>query len=83
MGNLLEPDVLADVHVLFPADRSKPPQFFCTKPDETSAELILHIMNGTLGALADFAVSYSLNLSLRCPSCQTVVPMVQPRPQPG
>lgn len=77
--NRLDPELLAEVHILFPVDATKPPQFFVTKPDAFTPDLVLRIMNGCLGALADFAVAHQLSLMLQCPACKAPVPMVQPK----
>lgn len=51
---LLEPDLLAEVTILFPTDRTKAPQLFCTKPDETDTVLIQHLLNGIIGCAVEF-----------------------------
>lgn len=75
-GNLLDEDILTEIHVLIPRDGR--PRLFTPKSDHASEQFVHTVINSTVSAAMDFGRLYGVNVAgflgqPACPHCGKII----------
>ena len=76
-GNLLDQDILAEIHIVIPRDGSRP-KLFTPKSDTPTEAFVGTVTHAIVSAAIDNARLYGVNVagflgSPTCPHCQKVI----------
>ncbi len=75
-GNLLDEDILAEVHIII--ERDGKPHLFSPKNDNPSEKFVYTVTHAIVGAAIDWARLYGINVAgflgqPQCPHCSKII----------